>query len=225
MPQCARPERRKRWNAMTKRLRGRARERGATFVMAIVSLVVMLILGTSFIGRTINALYQAKNTRDDMAALAISESGVDMIICMLYDNYGSIGSQLQSSGQYQKTFSMPRGTCDVHVSTNYGGIPEALRIESTGTTSTNVQARVEVIAKAITDVSRVFRGAIFSNSPMTLNGAGSVLPDSSGQGGDIYSNGDITFSGTFTRLVRPTGCRPRSRAPTYIRISRPFRCR
>lgn len=171
-------------------------ERGATFVMAILGLVVMLILGTSFIGRTINALYTAKNARDDMSAVSLAESGVDMVICMLYEDYGSIGSQLQSSGQYQKTFTMPRGTCYVHVSTNYGGVADALRIQATGTTSHNVQAQVQVIAKAMTDVSRVFRGAIFSNSPMTLNGAGSVIPDESGDGGDIYANGDITFDGT-----------------------------
>ena len=178
------------------RARKRSRERGATFLMAIVSLVVMLILGTSFIGRTINALYQAKNTRNDMAALQVAESGVDMVICMLYEGYGSIGSQLQSAGQYQTTFTMPRGTCAVQVTANHDGIPDALLIRSTGTTSTAADARVRVVAKAITDVSRVFRGAIFSNSPMVLNGAGSVLPDETGQGGDIYANGDITFNGT-----------------------------
>jgi len=171
-------------------------ERGATFVMAIISLVVMLILGTSFIGRTINALYNAKNTRDDMVALQLAESGVDMIVCMLYEDYGSIGSQLQSAGQYHQVLTMPRGTCDVRVWANYDGIPDALLVRSTGTTNTNVQARVRVVAKAMSDTTRVFRGAIFSDSPMTLNGAGSVLPDASGQGGDIYANGDIGFNGT-----------------------------
>ena len=171
-------------------------ERGGTFVLAIVGLVVMLILGTSFIGRTINALYHAKNARDDMTALGLAESGVDMVVCMLYDDYGGISSQLAGSGQYHHTFSMPRGTSDVQVYTNYAGVPDALLIRSTGTTYNNVDARVRVIAKAMTDVSRVFRGAIFSDSPLTLNGAGSVLPDASGQGGDIYANGDIAFNGT-----------------------------
>jgi hypothetical protein len=182
--------------AMLRRMRGERRERGATFVLAIVSLVVMLILGTSFIGRTINALYQAKNTRDDMTALQVAESGVDMVISMLYDNYGNIGDQLATAGQYQRTFTMPRGTCNVLVTSNYGGVADGLLIRSSGTTPNNVSARVRVVAKAITDVGRVFRGAIFSNSPLTLNGAGSVLPDASGSGGDIYANGDITFNGT-----------------------------
>ena len=164
--------------------------------MAIVSLVVMLILGTSFIGRTINALYQAKNARDDTAALNLADAGVDKTICMLYEGYGSIGTQLASTGYYAHTFTLPRGTCAITVTTGYGGLPDALLIRSEGTTSTNVGAQVRVVAKAITDVSRVFRGAIFSDSPMTLNGAGSVLPDASGQGGDIYANGDITFDGT-----------------------------
>jgi len=181
---------------MLGRTRDRRRQRGATFVLAIVSLVVMLILGTSFIGRTINALYQAKNARDDMAALQVAESGVDMVVCMLYDGYGNIGGELAATGQYHHTFTMPRGACDVLVTNNYGGVTDALLIRSAGTTATNVSARVRVVARAMTDVGRVFRGAIFSNSPLTLNGAGSVLPDASGNGGDVYANGDITFHGT-----------------------------
>jgi hypothetical protein len=179
-------------------------ERGGTFVLAIVGLVVMLILGTSFIGRTINALYQAKNARDDMTALALAESGVDMVVCMLYEDYGGIGSQLASAGQYHHTLSMPRGSSDVWVSTNYAGVPDALLIRSTGATYNNVDSRVRVIAKAMTDVSRVFRGAIFSDSPLTLNGAGTVVPDASGKGGDIYANGDISFDGT-TFTMSDTG--------------------
>jgi len=164
--------------------------------MAIVGLVVMLILGTSFIGRTINALYQAKNARDDMAALGLAESGVDMVVCMLYEDYGGISGQLATTGHYHSAFSMPRGTSDVTVTANYAGVADALLIQSTGTTGNNVDARVRVVAKAMSDVSRVFRGAIFSDSPMTLHGAGTVLPDESGDGGDIYANGDIAFSGT-----------------------------
>jgi cytoskeletal protein CcmA (bactofilin family) len=187
-----------------RRLRGSQRERGATFIMAIIGLVVMLILGTSFIGRTINALYQAKNARDDPAALNLADAGVDKIVCMLYEGYGGIGAQLESSGYYEHSFDLPRGTCAVTVTTGYGGVSDALLIRSVGTTSTNVDAEVRVVAKAITDVSRVFRGAIFSDSPMTLNGAGSVLPDEDGQGGDIYANGDITFKGT-TFTMAETG--------------------
>jgi cytoskeletal protein CcmA (bactofilin family) len=175
------------------RLRG---ERGATFVMAIVGLVVMLILGTSFVGRTINALYHAKQARDDLTALQLAESGVDMVICMLYEDYGNIATQLQGSGQYDGTFSLPRGTCDVRVWSPYDGVADTLLIRSTGVTDTNAAAQVRVIAQSMTDVTRVFRGAIFSDSPLTLNGAGSVLPDADGNGGDIYANGDITFNGT-----------------------------
>lgn len=164
--------------------------------MAIVSLVVMLILGTSFIGRTINALYQAKNARDDTAALSIADAGVDKTICMLYEGYGGIGTALASTGYYTHTFTMPRGSCTITVTTGYGGVANALLIRSVGHTSNDVDAQVRVVAKAITDVSRVFRGAIFSDSPMTLNGAGSVLPDETGTGGDIYANGNISFEGT-----------------------------
>ena len=60
---------------------------------------------------------------------------------------------------------------------------------------------MRVVAAYQVDTSRVFEGAIFCDSPLTLNGDGAIYPDADGNGGDIYANGDITFNGTTFEMT------------------------
>ena len=172
------------------------KEKGSVLILATVALVVLLILGVSIMGRAINALSTSNRARHQAVALNLAECGVDMAVVKLYEDYDSVNSILASAGYYSSSISTTTGQCNYVVTMPYEGIAQTVLIESTGTTNTGRTAQVRVVAKYMGDVSRVFQGAIFSNNPLTLNGAGSVLPDDSGEGGHIYANGDINFNGT-----------------------------
>jgi len=179
-------------------LRGGCRrgDRGSVFLLAMVSLIALLLLGTSMLETAIQGLSRSSNDQRQQEALCLAESGVDMAITKLYENYDSINQALATSGTYTDTFAMPQGSVTYTVTAPYAGIADTCVIVSDSTTWTNRQARVRVVADYMTNVSRVFEGAIFSDSPLVLNGGGAVYPDADGDGGDIYSNGDITFNGT-----------------------------
>lgn len=170
--------------------------RGSVFLLAMVSLVVLLILGTSLVQTAVQGLGTASNDRRQMEALSLAESGVDMAITKLYEDYDDINATIDGGSPYTDAFSLAQGDVTYTVVAPYGGIADSCLITSDSTTWTNRMARVRVVASYQRDVSRVFEGAIFSNSPLVLSGAGSIFPDENGYGGDIYANGDITFNGT-----------------------------
>jgi cytoskeletal protein CcmA (bactofilin family)/type II secretory pathway pseudopilin PulG len=178
--------------------RGRKKERGSVFIVSIVALMVLLILGAALMREAVNNLAAASKQERTYQALGLAEAGVDMALVKLYENYDNIQQTLESTGQYEGSFSAGDGSVAYTVYANYQGISDLVLIDSTGTTRTRQDARVRVAAKYLDQdsVDRVFRGAIFSDSPLTLNGAGNVLANAEGEGGDIYANGDITFNGT-----------------------------
>lgn len=165
-------------------------ESGSVFVTAMLALVVLLILGVAFTSRSVNALYRADRDRQDTVALSLAECGIERATAELYEE--------RIDAPYTNTFSVDSGSVTYTVTAPYQGLANTLEIVATGTTTRNVQARVRLVATRMDDeeVSMVFRGAIFSDNPLTLNGAGTVNPDENGEGGDIYSGGNITFHGT-----------------------------
>jgi hypothetical protein len=174
----------------------RTSTRGSVFLLAMVSLVVLLILGTSLVQTAVQGLGMASDDRREMEALSLAESGVDMAITKLYEDYDGINATIEGGSPYTDSFSLAQGDVTYTVVAPYSGIADSCLITSDSTTWTHRMARVRVVASYQRDVSRVFEGAIFSNSPLVLGGGGAVYPDASGTGGDIYANGDITFEGT-----------------------------
>lgn len=171
----------------TSRLRD---QRGTIFVTAMLALVVMLILGVTFTSRAINAVYQANRSRQDTVALSLAESGVELAMAEIYENRRTV--------PFSSDVHLASGDCHYAVVAPYHGIPDTIEIVATATTRYHATARVRVVGTRMEedDVNRVFRGAIFSDNPLTLNGGGTVNPDADGEGGDIYSGGNITFNGT-----------------------------
>ncbi len=178
------------------RLRCWRGRRGSIFVLAMASLVVLLLLGTSLVQTSVQGLSWASQDRRKIEAFCLAESGVDMAVTKLYEDYDSINATIDSGSTYSDTFTLTQGTVSYTVTAPYAGIADTCLIISDATTWTNEQARVRVVAAYQTDASRVFEGAIFCDSPLTLNGSGGVYPDSDGTGGDVYANGDIDFNGT-----------------------------
>ena len=173
-----------------------AGKRGSIFLLAMVALITLLMLGTSLVQTSVQGLSWASNDRRYIEAFCLAESGVDMAITKLYEDYDNINDTLDTSGTYTDAFSLTQGNVSYTVTAPYAGIADSCLIVADATTWTGKQARVRVVAAYQLDTSRVFEGAIFCNSPLTLNGAGGIYPDSEGKGGDIYANGDITFNGT-----------------------------
>jgi hypothetical protein len=118
-----------------------------------------------------------------------------MAITKLYEDYDGINDTIGSGSPYTESFSLAQGTVSYTVIAPYGGIAETCMIVADATTWANEKARIRVVAAYQSDVGRVFEGAIFSDSPLVLNGGGGIYPDESGSGGDIYANGDVTFNG------------------------------
>jgi len=178
-----------------------AGKRGSIFLLAMVALITLLILGTSLVQTSVQGLSWASNDRRYIEAFCLAESGVDMAITKLYEDYDSINDTLGTSGTYTDAFSLSQGNVSYTVTAPYAGIAESCLIVSDATTWTGKQARVRVVAAYQSDTSRVFEGAIFCDSPLTLNGSGAIYPDADGTGGDIYANGDITFNGTSFEMT------------------------
>jgi Tfp pilus assembly protein PilX len=174
----------------------RAGSRGSVFLLAMVALIALLLLGTSLVQTAVQGLSWASNDRRQMEAFCLAEAGVDMAVTKLYENYDNINETLSTSGTYSDSFSLSQGAVNYTVTAPYSGIADSCLIVSDSTTWANKHAQVRVVAAYQRDVSRVFEGAIFSDSPLELNGGGAVYPDETGKGGDIYANGDITFDGT-----------------------------
>lgn len=170
--------------------------RGSVFLLAMAALITLMLLGTSLIQTSIQGLSFASKDRRHMEAFCLAESGVDMAITKLYEDYDGINAALATSGTYSDSFTLAQGDVSYTVTAPYQGIADSCLIVSDSTTWTGEQVRIRVVASYQVDPSRVFEGAIFCDSPLTLNGSGGVYPDADGTGGDIYAHGDINFNGT-----------------------------
>ena len=165
-------------------------ESGSIFLLAMLALVVLMILGVAFTSRSINALYLANKDRQDKIALSLAECGVDLALAELYESRRTV--------PFEVSVELASGNLQYSVQPEYNGIADTVVVLSTGITRRHVRATVRVVARGLNDVdiNRVFRGAIFSDNPLTLNGSGTVNPDANGEGGDIYAGGNIRFNGT-----------------------------
>jgi|GEM_PF-1851952 len=175
--------------------------RGSVFLLAMAALITLMLLGTSLLQTSMQGLSWASNDRRHIEAFCLAEAGVDMAICKLYEDYDNINDSLSTTGTYTDSFSLAQGSVNYTVTAPYSGIADSCLIVSDATTWTGEQSRVRVVAAYQSDTSRVFEGAIFCDSPLTLNGSGGIYPDADGNGGDIYANGDVTFNGTSYHMT------------------------
>lgn len=178
------------------RMRGDSKSRGSVFLLAMVALITLLLLGTSLVESAIQGLAKASKQRRQQEAANLAESGIDMGMVKLYEDYDGINETLDSTGHYTSSFTQPQGSVTYTVTAPYNGLADTCMIVSEATSWADKRVRVRAIASYQRDVNRVFEGAIFSDSPLTLNGSGAVYPDATGKGGQIYANGDITYHGT-----------------------------
>jgi hypothetical protein len=179
-----------------RKFRGGQTCRGSVFLLAMAALITLLLLGTSLVSTAVHGLARTSGDERRTEAFCLAESGVEMALAKLYEDYDGANTTLVSTGQYTDAFTLPQGSVNYTVTSPFGGVADSCLIVSQATSWTNRQAVVRLVAYYLRDVSRVFEGAIFCDSPLVLNGAGGVYPDADGNGGDIYANGNITFNGT-----------------------------
>ena len=191
------------------------RNRGSIFLLAMIALISLVILGVSLMEIAVNGLNQASKDQKRAQAFSLAESGVDMALAMLYDDYGGINEALETTGTYSSSFSLPQGDVDFTVTAPYNGITNTCLVMSHSQTWANKEETIRVIATYVDDPSRAFKGAIFSDSPLTIGGNVTVLPDEGGEGAQIYSNGDITLKGGSVSFNDPTGTLPQDVGYVY----------
>lgn len=172
------------------------RSRGSVFLLAMVALLSLIILGVALLEIAINGLDRAAKDQKRAQAFALAESGVDMALARLYDDYDSINEKLAATGTYTSSYTLPEGEVTFTVTAPYAGISKTCEITSTSTTWANRSETIRVVASYLENPARTFRGAIFSDSPLTISGNVKVYPDAAGEGAEIYANGDITVNGT-----------------------------
>ena len=76
-------------------------QRGSVFLLAMVALVALLLLGATLVQSAVQGLDWASTDRKQEEAFSLAESGVDMAITKLYEDYESINATLASSGTYR----------------------------------------------------------------------------------------------------------------------------
>jgi hypothetical protein len=177
--------------------------RGSVFLLAMVALVALLFLGTSLVEVAIHGLSFSSAQQKRAQALALAESGVEMVLEKLYDNYDNATTTLESTGTYEGSFTLGDGTVDYVATAPFAGVARSCEIRSTGVTRTNTRETIRVIAVYHDDVDRVFQGAIFCNDNLTLKGGGQVLPDDTGAGAQIYAKGYIDFNTPTSFAIDP----------------------
>jgi len=191
------------------------RNRGSIFLLAMIALISLVILGVSLMEIAVNGLDRASKDQKRAQAFSLAESGVDMALAMLYDDYGGINEAIETTGAYSGSFALPQGDVDFTVTAPYNGITNTCLVMSHSQTWANKEETIRVIATYVDDPSRVFKGALFSDSPLTIGGNVTVLPDEGGEGAQIYSNGDITLKGGSVSFNDPTGTLPQDVGYVY----------
>jgi hypothetical protein len=174
----------------------RSHEAGAVLLLAVVGLVLILAIGVALLQRTAQSVGTASREHTSAVALDLAEAGQEMAVCKLYQGYDRINEQLAATGVYgPDQMVLPTGTVTFTCKAPYEGIADTVEVVSQATSGRG-RAEVRTVLTRITDIDAVFRGAIFSNQPLSLRGGGAVYADpATGEGGSIYANGDITFRG------------------------------
>ena len=167
-------------------LRTRQNTRGWSMAAALVSLVVMMVLGVTLLSATTQSLRQASRKHKESRALALAEAGVEHVLWRLYEETmevpGSIvlndfgGTATTSVTPYLDTAGQP--------------VPDCVWISSMGhvqgwTTAVQVGARYII---SIDEDNPIFGYALFCDRDLTLGGGVSFDHD-------IHTNGNLRING------------------------------
>jgi len=166
--------------------RTRRKNRGWSMAAALVSLVVMLVLGTTLLSATTQELRQASRKNKESRALALAEAGVEHMLWQLYQGTMAVPSTLVLN-DFGGTAST---TVTPYLDDAGQPVPDCVWINSVGhvqgwTTAVRVGARYLI---SIDEHNPVFGYSLFSDRDLTLGGG--VCFDY-----DIHTNGSLWMNG------------------------------
>jgi choice-of-anchor A domain-containing protein len=185
----------------------KANERGAMFIVAIVTLTVLLLLGASLIERSQNAVYRSAVQARSVQSFHYAEAGINKAIWALNQPNG----WLTYAGE-QRT-SLEGGFFDVTITPTPSGrgvFTDRVRLLATGyTPGPNGKRRLPKKILAIVHKDpRYFTYAVFGRDKVTIgNGTVTVMSDSyttdNGQygGSNVAESGDIGTNSTGANAV------------------------
>jgi len=163
--------------------------RGSAFITALIFLVVLLGLGASFVGMSLQEVVRASRARKENRALALAEAGLDYAAWRIYN---------ETPTSYPITFArtdLPEGsfsaTVDIYLDADGNPVPNSLLVVSTGL-SQGWTAQVKAVGQYLIspgENSSVFDNALFSDADMEIQGTADII-------GSVHSNANITVKGS-----------------------------
>ncbi len=198
-----------------------ANRRGIGFAYALMALVVMLLLGLTFLQIGMTARHNAYSHKGDTQAFMLAEAAVDHAVWLMsgfsdgdatHDDIDlALGSgTLGAPATYESTaYELNRGRYFFGVTHPHGGMQDAALIEASGISRTGEQERIRVVARYLHEdaVSPVFGHALFSDHNMTLTGNLTIDGQPDQGGGGVHANGNVSIVGNPTVIgnVSATG--------------------
>ena len=202
-------------------LRRLANRRGIGFAYALVAMIVMLVLGLTFMQVGMSSRHNAYKHKGDTQAFMLAEAGVDHAAWVISTlsagdaTHETVAGLMETAGvtapiTYTSTAcEMNGGRYFFEITYPYNGMQDAALVDASGVSKTGEQERIRTIQRLLTEdpVRDVVEHAMFSDHNLALTGNLSLdgKPDQGGKG--AHANGNVTMNGNPTVIgdVSATG--------------------
>jgi len=196
---------------------GRQR-RGMSFCYALIAMSVMLTLGVVFVQLGLNSAQWAYGHCRDTQALYLAESGVEHATWMMQDSASGVDgindslrlTDAEAEAGQTRTYESPTitvadGTYSFRAVAPHKKIPGTVQILGAGTTKRGTHEDIFTVLRADWNEtpgtvvpSPCFNYAVFSDHNFEMKGNPEVRGHPELGGAGVYSNGNLSFSGSPT---------------------------
>lgn len=161
-------------------------QRGVILIAAYMVVVILLILGSAFIGRSISEKRIAERENESMQALYLAEAGLDTAQEGLKQNWDGYTTGLPRTNVFSQTFENGTFTVDLED----GPITNTIKVISKGTVGTTEKTLEEIIRGTPGNGLPGFDFAALAAGNLSLEGNGSI------ENQDVYVNGNLEVHST-----------------------------
>jgi type II secretory pathway pseudopilin PulG len=158
------------------------KKRGIALIACYLVIVVLAILGSVFLARSIGDKRIAETERSSMRAFYLAESGAEYALVQIEGGVssGNITDSLTGSGNYNCTWNLNTGTTN------------QWQITSTGSVG-SIARTIQLMVQKIPLPANFFGNALYSSGDVTFNGtAYDVNGDPSPEVGNVVYSGAIS---------------------------------
>ncbi len=191
-------------------------KRGIALIVAFMVIVVLTILGSAVISKSVSERFIAQRYANSTQAFWLAEGGLAVAYRGLEENWDGYTTGLPRSNVFSQSFENGSFSVDIEV----GPLPDTVRVISRGTKGT-VERTLEQIIKGTAgsglpgfDFAALAVGNLFlegsgsiQNQDVYVNGNLEVHSTDAITGGDAYATGNATLSdgGSVTGNVNANG--------------------